>query len=188
MTERFSSSDLPSSSVSMCDAVCRAQSPWLSLVTFSVGAWFTYQAVMIIRALQLAEKNGSKSGQSIASKLSKNASRMGVAMMLAIILGVISEIVRQILLEEGGMFYWWCLLPLWAATLLMIMLTSFFQISAFQIPSSSRRVSQVSVFVDHMGKRLTITGTTSPQKDGVMRCSGLSSCSDAPSTEARLGN
>ena len=155
----------------------------LSLVSFSVGAWFAYQAVMIVRALQEAEKNGAKSGQSIASKLSKNASRNGVSMMLSILLGVLNEFMRIILVDEGGMLYWWVLLPLWAMFLLMLLLTSFFQITAFQTPASktvssnSRKVSVVSI-------------QSKKENDGVMRGSGmrgshLSTCSDAPSAETR---
>ena len=150
----------------------------VAIVSFAIGAWFAYQALMIIRALKRAETKGTKSGQSVVSKVSKNASRNGISMMLSIIFAVASELARQLLLEEGGMIYWWSLLPLWTLMLGFMLLTSFFQIRAFQPPDlkNGTRVSSISKVKVGLG---SITDSATDE----MRGSGMESCWQATSAQ-----
>ena len=110
---------------------------YVALVTFTIGAWFTWQSIMIVRALTKAEgEHGG--GSSRVVTLSKNAKRMGVSKMMSIFFAVISEALRQALVQDGGMVYWWTLLPPWTILLFFMMLNSLFQILAFQPPAPKK--------------------------------------------------
>ena len=157
---------------------------FVACVSFSVGAWFAYQALVIIRAIKRAETE-AKSGQSVVSKVSKNAKRNGISMMLSIIFAVASELGRQLLLNEGGMTYWWSLLPLWTLMLGFMLLTSFFQIKAFQPPDlkngkrAGTRVSNLSIGLGS----ITDTASKGSLEDDNMRGSGMESCWQSTSAQ-----
>ena len=76
------------------------------------------------------------------------------------------------------MTYWWSLVPLWTLMLGFMLLTSFFQITAFQPPTKKGTTSlssKVSVGVATLGEAAK---DKTPTQENIMRCSGTSACSD----------
>jgi len=54
-------------------------------------------------------------GGTTTTKLYRNATRMGATLFATILLLIVSVGVRMTLVDDGGMVYWWTMLPLWCA-------------------------------------------------------------------------
>jgi hypothetical protein len=91
---------------------------------------YCLQSKVITAHLKRADANHGSVG-----RLSRSANRIGLALITGIFAAVGGEAARMMLVENGGMVYWWVMLPIWSLFLGSILAAISLQIVAFQPPS-----------------------------------------------------
>ena len=126
-----------------------------AFVVLNVGIWFMCQASIITRALDRGGKEDQGNNARV-DKLSRTANSMGRAMVAGIVSAVANSLaVQPMLQEDGGMTYWWVLLPLWCLFIFLLLLASTLQIIAFQPPGQRHIASRPSE--GRAGERRSVT-------------------------------
>lgn len=138
---------------------------YVTLVTIGIGFWFTWQAMVITKALRRVDTGKHRR----VTRLSKSAMRIGTLMLSSAvrkqrelnpsvhtvhthaymnvmclvhecgrpqIISIMTEIVvRPMLAQDGGWTYWWVMLPLWCIIEGTLLCATTLQILAFQPPT-----------------------------------------------------